>query len=303
MGEKQAPKTEQTLTHLKHGDSATYLSNGNGDVCFSYLRANKSDHHGIASSYETLKFATRKEQLCLLNPHFALRHLGLRSNSSSRDGSLPHHLLTAREVRGRTRSQDEWEEQAAILELPGAVLYMKDRHMENKLQLLNHQEKLQYLLTQEQQQELKARMEGSQNRSPSPLWRARKECKKERPCLDEATDETIEKLLLINREDLEKAEKAEPLKEYLIEAPLDLSDYGRGRDILKPTSWQQSSMEQEDGSSGEEQSEDPTPQKTFLPSHLHAANYLQGCKESEQLTTRAKGEIVVSSVRKMDPLG
>lgn len=262
----------------------------------AFLRANKSDCHEIASSYETLKFASRKEQLCLLNPHFALRHLGLRSNPSSRDDSLPHHLLTVREMRGRTRSQDEWEDQTAILELPGAVLYMKDRHLENKLQFLNHQEKLQYLLTQEQQQEFKARMKGNQDRSPSPLLRARTECKQERPSLDEVTNETIEKLLMINREDLEKGEKAEPMKESLIEAPLDLSDYGRGRETLKPTSWQQSSTEQEAGSSGEEQNEDPALQKTSLSSHLQAAKYLHDCKESEQLIMKAKEEIAACMI-------
>ncbi|XP_066480822.1 RBBP8 N-terminal-like protein [Tiliqua scincoides] len=262
----------------------------------AYLRANKSDCQEIASSYETLKFATKKEQLCLLNPHFAFRHLGLRSNSSSRDEGLPHHLLTAREMRGRTRSQDEWEDQAAILELPDAVLYMKDRHLENKLQFHNHQEKLQYLLTQEQQQDFKARIEGSQDQSLSPLPRARKECRKERPSLDEATNKTIEKLLLINREDLEKAEKAEPMKEYLIEAPLDLSDYGRGRETLKPTSWQQSSVEQEAGSSGEEQIEDPILQKTCFSSHLQVAKYLHECKESEQLIMKAKEENAVSLI-------
>ncbi|XP_053105214.1 RBBP8 N-terminal-like protein [Hemicordylus capensis] len=255
----------------------------------AYLRASKSDCHEIASSYETLKFATRKEQLRLLDQHFALHHLGLRNNSSNKDGSFPHHLLLTREVGGRARSQDDWEDQAAILELPDAVVYMKDCKLENRLQFLNHQEKLQYLLTQQRQQEVKAKMEGSQEkRSPSPLLRSAKECKKESPCLDEPTDETLGKFLWIHKEDLEEAETAETMREYLTEAPLDLSDYGKGREALKLVSGQQSSAECKAGSVDEEPNEDPF--------HAHEAKYLHGSKESEQLMAKTKEGIAASLI-------
>ncbi|KAH0619229.1 hypothetical protein JD844_019061 [Phrynosoma platyrhinos] len=261
----------------------------------AYLRASKPDYHEIASSYETLKFATRKEQLCLLNQHFALRHLGLRNNSTSKEGAFPHHLLMARDVGGKASSQDEWEDQATILELPGAVVYMKDRHLENRLQFFNHQEKLHYLLAQEQQQECKVKMEDSlestQCRLPSPLPRFGKEFKKERPCLEDSTNGTLGRFLLINREDLEHTEKAEAMREYLTEAPLDLSDSGRGRENLKPTSLQQGSTDHEAGSPSKGQNEESFLQKSCLSSWLQEAKQLHGSKESEQCIMKSQDTV------------
>ncbi|XP_042317364.1 RBBP8 N-terminal-like protein [Sceloporus undulatus] len=261
----------------------------------AYLRASKPDYQEIASSYETLKFASRKEQLCLLNQHFALRHLGLRNNSTSKEGGFPHHLLMARDVGGKTSSQDEWEDQATILELPGAVVYMKDRHLENRLQFLNHQEKLHYLLAQQQQQECKVKMEDSlestQCRLSSPLARVGKELKKERPYLEDSTNGTLGRFLLINREELEHAEKAEAMREYLTEAPLDLSDSRRGRENLKLTSLQQKFTDHEAGSKG--RNEESFLQKSCVSSWLQEVKQLHGSKESEQCTTKAQ-DIVAS---------
>ncbi|XP_062976847.1 RBBP8 N-terminal-like protein [Elgaria multicarinata webbii] len=262
----------------------------------AFLRASKSDCHEFASSYETLKFATRKEQLCLLNQHFALRHLGLQSNSSSREGGFPHHLQMAKEAGDRTRSQDEWEDPAAILELPGTMVYLKDHQSENRLQFLNHQEKLHDLLRQHQQG-CRARMADSLDRNECrspPLARATKECKKERTCLENSADGTLGKLLLIHREDLEQGEKAEAMREYLTDAPLDLSDYGRGRENLKPDCWQQPSTEHKPGSPGREKNDDTALQKACLSSWLHVAKHLHGSNESEQLAIRAKENVAAA---------
>ncbi|XP_008108369.2 RBBP8 N-terminal-like protein [Anolis carolinensis] len=257
----------------------------------AYLRASKSDCHEIASSYESLKFATRKEQLCLLNQHFALRHLGLRNNSIGKEGGFPHHLLMAREVGGRTRSQDEWEDQATILDLPGAVVYMKDRHLENRLQFLTQQEKLHYLLAQ-QQKECRAKMEDSlentQCQLPSPLPRVGKVFKRESPCLEDTTNGTLGSLLLINREELEQEEKAEAMREYLPEAPLDLSDSGRGRENLKQTSLQQVFTKHEAGSPSRDQNEESFLQKSFLSGWLQEAKNLQRSKDSEQHSNKTQ---------------
>ncbi|XP_054837162.1 RBBP8 N-terminal-like protein [Eublepharis macularius] len=261
-----------------------------------YSRASKTEHHEIASSYEMLKLAARKEQLCLLNQHFALRHLGLRKNSGSRDGIFPHHLLTAREMGGKTRSQDEWEDQASILDLPGAMVYMKDHHLENRLPFLNHQEKLQYLLVQ--QQELKDKMEvclnPSQVRSPSPSLTADRECKKERLRWEDPAEGAREKWILINREDLEQTTKAETMREYLTEVPLDLSDYGRGRETLKVAKWQQLPVKHEAESPSRELREGPLLQKTSCSSQLSVARHLHASKESEKLLIKPQEDTAAS---------
>lgn len=276
---------------------------GDGHVCFSYLRASKSDCHEVAPSYEALKLATRKEQICLLNQHFALHQLGLQ-NSVGRGSRFPHHLLMAREVGGRADSPDEWDTQAAILEFPGAMLYLKDHPLENRIQFLSRQEKFQYLLWQ--QQEFKARMEGNcnltQERSSSPYPKEDKECKNERPYSEDPAEETLGKWLCINREDLRQTEKAESTKEYLTEAPLDLSDYGRGRENLKPTTWQQFTTDREAGSPDKDE-DDETPgllPQTCFSSQLHTAKHLHVSKEREQAATKDREAVVPPSlVRKL----
>ncbi|XP_048353871.1 RBBP8 N-terminal-like protein [Sphaerodactylus townsendi] len=262
----------------------------------AYSRASKADGRETASSYETLKLA-RKEQLCFLNEHFAFRHLGLRKNPGSRDSTFPHHLFTAREGGGKTRPQYEWEDQASILDLPGTMVYMKDSHLENRLPFLQHPEKLQYLLAQ---QELKARMEvsfnPSQNRSPSPLLTPDKECKKEKLSWEDPADGVRGKWIWINREDLEHTEKAETVREYLTEAPLDLSDYGRGRENLKVSSWQQPCMKREAESPSQELRGSPVPQKACSFSQLQAARHLQESTEPEKLIIKTQEAIAASLI-------
>nr|XP_034980222.1 RBBP8 N-terminal-like protein isoform X1 [Zootoca vivipara] len=270
----------------------------------AYLRASKSDCRELASSYKALKFAARKEQSCLPSQHFALNHLGLQSNSSSRESGFPHRLLMAREAGGRMKSQDDWEDQAAILDLPGAMVYMKDRHLENRLQFLNHQEKLHYLLMQ--QQECNAKMEDgfdrAARRSPSPLLRAGKECKKERSSSGDSSEGALGRFLLIDREELEQAEKAEVMREYLTEVPLDLSDYGRGREKLKAANWQPSSGEEEPGSPVKRSAEDPILHKSDLSTWLHAAERLHRGKESEELSVGAKEKFAASLISSLQEL-
>nr|XP_056700881.1 RBBP8 N-terminal-like protein [Euleptes europaea] len=263
-----------------------------------YSRASKTDSREIASSYETLKLAARKEQLCLLNEHFALRNLGLRKNSGSRDSTFPHHLFMAREAGGKARSRYEWESHASILDLPGAVVYMKEPPLENRLPFLHHPEKLQYLLAQ--QQELKARMEASfnpsQDRSPSPSPTADKECKKERLFWEDPVDGTREKWILIDREDLEQTEKAETMREHLTEAPLDLSDYGRGRENLKMAKWQEPPRKRKAESPGRELRESPVLQKTCSSGQLEVVRHLQKSKESEKLIIKAQQDVAASLI-------
>ncbi|XP_070604881.1 RBBP8 N-terminal-like protein [Erythrolamprus reginae] len=264
----------------------------------AFLRSNKSDCRASPSSCENLTFATKKEQLYLFNQSLALHHLGLRNNSAGREGDFPHHhLLLAKEVGSRMRPQEEWEDQAAILEFPGAVLYMKDCSLENRLQFFNSSEKLRCLLMQ---QEGKGRSEDSSDTSwsqaPSLSPRLGKEGKKERPCQEELMDDTREQLFQGNREKSDRAEKATPLQDNHTETPLDLSDYGRGRE--SGTSWHhRSSVKHERRSPDRDKNEDSIAQKTCLSSwHCTTQKHHSGNQQMEQLTDGAKENRSVSPI-------
>ncbi|KAM9121146.1 RBBP8 N-terminal-like protein [Pangshura tecta] len=238
-----SPPARKNSLFLEHEHSPSR------EVC---LRTNKPDSHKATSSYGTLQLTPGQEQLRLLNKHFSLHQFGLRSNSASADrgNSLPSHLLQARETEDRTRLQEEWEDQAAILELPGAVMYMRDQHLEGRLPFLKHRERLQYLLAQEHEQGFRARTEGNQNAAPDPAAPGERPlssqptmgCKEERSYLEEPVEG---KVVRINRDNVEQKEKAEAARECLLDVPLDLSDYGRRSESLKPASWHKSPKQHE----------------------------------------------------------
>ncbi|XP_063154837.1 RBBP8 N-terminal-like protein [Candoia aspera] len=264
----------------------------------AFLKPSKSDCCAYPSSYENLRFATKKEQLHLFNQSFALHHLGLRNNSTCREGDFPHHLLLAKEVGSRMKSQDEWEDQATILELPGAVLYVKDRHLENRLQFLNSPEKLRCLLTQPQQEGKGGAEDSSDHawcQTPSILPSVGKECKKERACPEDLMGDTLEKQFQVNRENLDQGEEATSGQDYPTEAPLDLSDYGRGRE--SGTHWHRSSVKHERRSPGRDENENSVVQKSCLSSWLCTAQkHHHGSKQLEQFTARAKENTAVSPI-------
>uniref|UniRef100_A0A8B9BL57 RBBP8 N-terminal like n=1 Tax=Anser brachyrhynchus TaxID=132585 RepID=A0A8B9BL57_9AVES len=191
----------------------------------------------LASSYETLKLTTRKEQLCLLNRHFSLHQLGLAGNCAlaDRDGSFPSHLLRAKDGEGRMRPPDDWDDRAALLKLPAAVVYMRDQHLEGKLHLLKHRERLQHLLLHQRQQSQRARAESDPKSVPeerplSPWPSIVGGCKEERSFLEDAVDGKEEKELWLSRDGSEHREKVEVGRDYGADVPLDLSDAGRGRE-------------------------------------------------------------------------
>ncbi|XP_071882603.1 RBBP8 N-terminal-like protein isoform X1 [Anas platyrhynchos] len=202
-----------------------------------YLTAAKPDSPKLASSYETLKLTARKEQLCLLNRHFSLHQLGLAGNCApaDRDGSFPGHLLRAKDGEGRMRPPDDWDDRAALLKLPAAVVYMRDQHLEGKLHLLKHRERLQHLLLHQRQQSQRARAESDPKSAPeerplSPWPSITGGCKEERSFLEDAVDGKEEKELWLSRDGSEQREKAEAGRDYGVDVPLDLSDAGRGRE-------------------------------------------------------------------------
>ncbi|KAM8798035.1 RBBP8 N-terminal-like protein [Eudromia elegans] len=115
----------------------------------AYPAASNPDSPKLGPSYEHLKLMARTEQLCLLNKRFPLHQLGLARSSAPSDGdsSFSGRFLGAKEAGGRSRRpRDGWEERAAVLELPSAVLYVRDAPLEGKLRLLEPRERLQRLL-------------------------------------------------------------------------------------------------------------------------------------------------------------
>ncbi|KAG8131636.1 putative RBBP8 N-terminal-like protein [Naja naja] len=235
------------------------------------------------------------EQLYLFNQSLALHHLGLRTNSASKEGDFPHHLLLPKDVGSRLKPHEEWEDRATILELPGAVLYMKDHHLENRIQLLNSSEKLRCLLME---QEGKGRSEDSSDQSwsqiPSLSPSIGKEGKKEKPCPEESVDDTLEQLFQINRENPDQGEKATSVQDNATEAPLDLSDYGRGRE--SGTNWHhQSSVKHERRSPGGDENEDTVVQKICLSSWLGTTQkHHYGNQQLESFTAGTRENIAVS---------
>ncbi|XP_026553182.1 RBBP8 N-terminal-like protein isoform X1 [Pseudonaja textilis] len=259
----------------------------------AFLRANRLDCRASTSPCENLRFTTKKEQLYLFNQSLALHHLGLRNNSTNKEGDFPHHLLLAKDVGGRLKPHEEWEDRATILELPGAVLYMKDRHLENRLQLLNSSEKLRCLLME---QEGKGRSEDGSDQSWSQVPSLSPSGKKEKHSPEDSADDTLEQLFQVNRENPDQGEKATSVQDNATEAPLDLSDYGRGKE--SGTNWHhQSSVKHERQSPGRNENEDTVVQKTCLSSWLGTTQkHHYGNQQLESFTARTRENIAVSPV-------
>ncbi|NXR63119.1 RB8NL protein, partial [Rhadina sibilatrix] len=208
----------------------------------AYLTASKLDSPKVSPSYENLKLSARREQLCLLHKHLSLHQLGLASpcGPAERDGSsFPGHLLRSKAAEGRTRSRDGWEEQAALLQLPATMVYVRDQQLEEKLHLLKRRERLQHLLLQQRQQGQRAdgdaKLPLPGERPLSPWLGIAAGCKEERLFLEDAADGgKEEKELWLSRERSELRAKVKEARDDDADAPLDLSESGRGRDTDWP---------------------------------------------------------------------
>ncbi|KAM9218810.1 RBBP8 N-terminal-like protein [Leptosomus discolor] len=202
----------------------------------AYLTAGKPDSPKVAPSYENLKLTARREQLCLLHKHLSLHQLGLVSNCASADqdgGSFSSHLLRAKDADGRTRLRDGWEDHAALLKLPAAMVYVRDQHLEEKLHLLKHRERLQHFLMQQCQPGQRA--DGDTKPTPeerplSPWPSITPGCKEEKTFLEDIADVKEKKELWLSRDSSELREKAKVARDDGADVPLDLSDSGRGRE-------------------------------------------------------------------------
>ncbi|KAM8996732.1 RBBP8 N-terminal-like protein isoform 2-T2 [Ara ararauna] len=201
----------------------------------AYLSATKADSPKAVPSYENLKLIARREQLCLLHKHLSLHQLGLAKDyaPADRDGSsFSSHLLRAKDADGRTRPRDGWEDHAALLKLPATMVYVRDQHLEEKLQLLRHRDQLQHLLMQQCQPGQQADGDTKlppEERPLSPWPSITRGCKEERSFLEDTADGKEEKELWLSRDSSELRGKTKAARDDGADAPLDLSDSGRGR--------------------------------------------------------------------------
>ncbi|NXJ65830.1 RB8NL protein, partial [Rostratula benghalensis] len=210
------------------------LEREHSPILEAYLTASKPDSPKVAPSYENLKLTARREQLCLLHKHLSLHQLGLVSHQEQDGGSFSSHLLRAKDADGRTRPREGWEEQAALLKLPAAMVYVRDQHLEEKLHLLKQRERLQHFLLQRCQPG--QRGDGDPKPAPkerplSPWPSAAPGCKEERSFLEDAADGKEEKELWLSQDISELREKVKVTRDDSADTPLDLSDSGRGREM------------------------------------------------------------------------
>uniref|UniRef100_A0A8C3MQV6 Uncharacterized protein n=1 Tax=Geospiza parvula TaxID=87175 RepID=A0A8C3MQV6_GEOPR len=202
----------------------------------AYLTASNPDSPKVAPSYENLKLSARREQLCLLHKHLSLHQLGLAGPCApgERDsGTFPIHPLRSKAAESRARSRDPWDEQAALLKLPATMVYVRDQQLEEKLQLLKQRERLQHLLLRQCQPGQRAHGDTETRTGQRPLspWLGMAAgCKEERVFLEDAADGEEEGQLWRGRERPELRAKVKEARDEDGDAPLDLSDSGRGRE-------------------------------------------------------------------------
>ncbi|XP_061865368.1 RBBP8 N-terminal-like protein [Colius striatus] len=209
----------------------------------AYLTASKPDSPKLSPSYENLKVTSRREQLCLLHKHLSLHQLGLGGNCASAEGdggSFSSHVLRAKDGAGRLRSREGWEDRAALLKLP-AMVYVRDQHLEEKLHLLKHRERLQHFLMQQCQAGQQADEDSKpvpEERPLSPWPSILLGCKKEKSFLEDAAGVKEEKELWLSRDSSEVREKAKAARDDGADVPLDLSESGRGRERSWHKPWE-----------------------------------------------------------------
>ncbi|NXH20933.1 RB8NL protein, partial [Bucco capensis] len=245
----------------------------------AYLTASKPDSLKVPPSYENLKLSTRREQLCLLQKHLSLHQLGLASNCASPDldgSSFSSRLLRAKDADSKTRAHDGWEDRAALLKLPATMVYVRDQHLEEKLHLLKHRERLQHFLMQQCQ--AGQREDGDSKPAPeerplSPWPSIVPGCKEEKSFLEDTTDGKDEKELWLSQDSSKPREKVKVVKDDGADVPLDLSDSSRGRE----TGWHKRREPRGAGSPQPSPGESPAGLAARGPSGRHRAEQDDFC--------------------------
>ncbi|XP_072270546.1 RBBP8 N-terminal-like protein [Pyxicephalus adspersus] len=112
----------------------------------------RTDLPEVPSPLDSLKHVIPEEQLNLLRQHFIQKHLVQRGPRVPNDGQVHYVLAKNREPAAeRKRSDDEWEEKAAMAELHGAMLYMREQGYKNRMNITNQREKIHYVISKQNQ--------------------------------------------------------------------------------------------------------------------------------------------------------
>ncbi|KAM9296561.1 RBBP8 N-terminal-like protein [Gastrophryne carolinensis] len=138
---------------IKSGHSTTLLPinrlSPSNDI---HPRESCTDMSEVPSPLDPLKHVMPEEQFNLLRQHFAQKLLAQRSSGLASEGPIRYLVAKNHEaVLERKRSEDDWEDKAAMAELQGAVLYLKEQGHKNKANPSNPREKIQYLLSKQNQ--------------------------------------------------------------------------------------------------------------------------------------------------------
>ncbi|XP_068118993.1 RBBP8 N-terminal-like protein isoform X2 [Hyperolius riggenbachi] len=110
----------------------------------------RTELYDAPSPLDSLKHVIPEEQLQLLRQHFAQKRL--RSPGMPNDLPMRYLLAKNREsAMERKRSEDDWEEKAAMADLQGAVLYVRDQEYKNRINPTDQREKIHYLFNKQNQ--------------------------------------------------------------------------------------------------------------------------------------------------------
>ncbi|XP_044154088.1 RBBP8 N-terminal-like protein isoform X2 [Bufo gargarizans] len=97
---------------------------------------------------EPLKHVLSEEQFTLLKQHYVQKHLAQCGTVLHNEGAAHRLLDKHRETPlERRRPEDNLEEKVAMAELQGAVLYVREQGLKNRINQAIQREKLHYLLT------------------------------------------------------------------------------------------------------------------------------------------------------------
>ncbi|KAG8566990.1 hypothetical protein GDO81_013459 [Engystomops pustulosus] len=101
---------------------------------------------------EPLKHVLSEEQFSLLKQHYVIKHLAQHAPGLQNEGA-PHKILDKHRQTPleRRRPEDNWEEKVTMAELQGAVLYVREQGLKNRINQVTQREKLHYLLTKQTQ--------------------------------------------------------------------------------------------------------------------------------------------------------
>ncbi|XP_063815366.1 RBBP8 N-terminal-like protein isoform X2 [Pseudophryne corroboree] len=137
-------KSGQTAT-----SSSLHMHNSNNE---SHSKERYVESCEVPSPLDSLKHVIPEEHLSLLRQHLAQKRLAQRGPGAPSDGPARYLLAKNRDaVLEMKRSEDEWEEKAAMAELQSAVLYVREQGYKNRINQTKQREKLHYILTKRNQ--------------------------------------------------------------------------------------------------------------------------------------------------------